>query len=366
MGKLQLARAVATFDLKNAVIAKKRAETDLLTKVRGNYFGVLVAQESIRLNRALVKFTNNVYQVYVEQLKRGGFAAPYEPMYLRALAGQARGALIQSRNRRTSAWKQLAAAIGMPTLPPTQLAGRLDIPIPNFDQACILRKILTDHTDVLTATTSLQQAEFQLKLNRLTPIPDPTLRLMVQRDSTGPPFGTSPSVVLTFPIPVWDRNQGNILNAQAALQRIHGEIPRVQNELSRTLADAFERYDNNRQLLVIYRDQVLPDLVRVYRGTYARFRDEPGPPVGNPPGLTDLVVAEQNLAAAVGTYITTLGQVWQGVVDVADLLQTPDLFGLQGGCCQVGEIPDLEKLNLPAPKADTGLSTLPAPRAEKP
>ena len=48
-------------------------------------------------------------------------------------------------------------------------------------------------------------------------------------------------------------------------KRLHGEVPRVSNELSRTLADAYERYDNNRQLLVIYRDQVLPDLVRVAR-----------------------------------------------------------------------------------------------------
>jgi outer membrane protein, heavy metal efflux system len=350
MGKLQLARAVASFDLKNAVIAKKRAETDLMTKVRGTYFAVLVAQESVRLNRALVKFTTNVYQVYVEQLKRGGFAAPYEPMYLRALAGQARGALIQSRNRRTSAWKQLAAAIGLPTMPPTQLAGRLDIPIPQFDQACILQKVLADHTDVLTATTSIHQAEFALKLARLTPIPDVNLRAMIQRDQTGPPFGTSPSFVMSMPIPVWDRNQGNILQAQAALERIHGEVPRVQNELTRILADAFERYDNSRQLIVIYRDQVLPDLVKVYRGTYARWNNEPGPPVGNPPGLTDLVVAEQNLVAAVGTYISTLGQLWQGVVDVADLLQTPDLFGLQGGRCQVAEIPDLDKLMLPPPR----------------
>jgi cobalt-zinc-cadmium efflux system outer membrane protein len=348
MGKLPLARAVAAFDLENAVIAKRRAETDLLARVRGGYFGVLVAQESIRLNRALVKFTNNVYQVYADRLKRG-FARPYEPMYLRALAGQARGSLIQSRNRRTAAWKQLAASIGLPTMPPTQLAGRLDIAIPDFDQACVLQKILATHTDVLTATTSLRQAEFQLKLARLTPIPDVNLRVMVQRDTSGPPFGTSPSVVMSMPIPVWDRNQGHIMQAQAALVRLHGEIPRVQNELARTLAEAFERYDNSRQLLAIHRDQVLPDLVRVYHGTYARFRDEPGPPVGSPPGLTDLVVAEQNLATAIGTYITTLGQAWQGVVDVADLLQTPDLFGVQGGCCRVAEIPDLEKLLLPTP-----------------
>ncbi len=351
MGKLPLARAIAAFDIRNAEIARKKAESDLATRVRGNYFGVLVAQESVRINRALVKFTTNVYQVYLEQLKRGGFAAPYEPMYLRALAGQARGALIQSRNRRTSAWKQLAAAIGMPAMCPTQLAGRLDIPIPEFDQACILKKILADHTDILTAVTSIHQSEFQLKLARLTPIPDVNLRVMVQRDNTGPPFGTSPSVAVSMPIPVWDRNQGNILSAQAALVRLHGEVPRVQNELSRNLADAYERYDNNRQLLILYRDQILPDLVRAYRGVYARFRDEPGPPVGSPPNLNDLVVAQQNLAAAVGTYVTTLGQAWQGVVDVADLLQTPDLFGLEGGNCRVAEIPDLEKFTLPRPRA---------------
>ena len=345
MGKLPLARAIAAFDLRNAEIAKKKVESDLATKVRGTYFAVLVAQESIRLNRALVKFTNNVYQVYSVQLEKGGFVAPYEPMYMRFLAGQARGALIQSRNRRTSAWRQLAAAIGMPTMPPTQLAGRIDIPVPDFDLACIQRKILVDHTDILTATTSIHQAEFQLKAARLVLIPDVNLRVMVQRDNTGPPFGTAPSVVMSMPIPVWDRNQGNIMQAQAALVRLHGEVPRVQNDLTRTLADAYERYDNNRQLFVLYRDHTLPDLVQVYRGVYASFREE------GRNGLTELVVAEQNLATAVGTYITTLGQLWQGVVDVADLLQTPDLFGLQGGCCRVAEIPDLEKLTLPPPRA---------------
>ena len=41
--KLQLARAVATMDLRNAELALRRAETDLLRTVRGAYFGVLVA-----------------------------------------------------------------------------------------------------------------------------------------------------------------------------------------------------------------------------------------------------------------------------------------------------------------------------------
>src|SRR5262249_19849379 len=61
-----------------------------------------------------------------------------------------------------------------------------------------------------------------------------------------------------------------------------------------------------------------------------------------PPTLNDVVVAQQNLAQSVATYLTTLGGLWQAVVDLAGLLQTDDLFGMKTD--EVADIPDLEKL----------------------
>jgi cobalt-zinc-cadmium efflux system outer membrane protein len=348
-GKLQLARAVAAMDLKNAELDLYNTQTSLATRVRSGYFAVLVAQESLRLNRALVKFTTDVYQIQVEQVKRGGFAALYEPMYLRALATQARAALVQARNRRTAAWKELAATMGLPGMPPVQLAGRLDIPIPVFDYKSVLAKVLANHTDIKTAENSLVQAQYQLELAKVTPIPDVNVRVLVQKDRTGPPFQVSPSVAVSVPVPVWDKNQGNILTAQGAVERTGEGAHRARSDLTNRLADAFERYENGRVLLAYYRDQILPDLVRVYRQLIRRYDIEaavpPGvAPVSSPPGFTDLVVAQQNLAAAVATYITTLGGLWQAVVDVADPLQTLDLFAVLGPRQDVAEIPDLEKL----------------------
>src|SRR5262249_62168837 len=112
----------------------------------------------------------------------------------------------------------------------------------------------------------------------------------------GPPFQLTPSVMVSIPVPVWDRNQGAILQAQAALVRVKEEAHRARTELTSNLAEAFERYENNRVLLGYYRDQVLPDLVRVYRGVYERYQREPAGPAGAPPGFTDVVVAQQNLA----------------------------------------------------------------------
>jgi cobalt-zinc-cadmium efflux system outer membrane protein len=351
-GKLQLARASATMKVRNAELALRRAQTDLMTHVRSGYFQVLVARENIRITKVLAEFADRVYEVQLGQLLGGGrkgalpgLVGSYEPMYLRALTMQTRGSLVQARNAYISAWKQLAAVMGVPAMPLTALVGRVDMPVPIYDYDKVLARVLARHTDVLTADTSLQQARLDLQRAKVEPYPDVNVRVMVQRDYTSPTFAVSPSVAVSVPVPIWNRNQGGIQQAQATLAQMAEEPHRVRTALTATLAQAFERYKNNRVLLGFYREQILPDLVRVYNGVYERYRQEP--PGGTKPEFNDVVVAQSNLASAVTTYVATLGAMWQAVVDVTDLLQTNDLFQVNGEPAaveHVAAIPDLEKL----------------------
>jgi cobalt-zinc-cadmium efflux system outer membrane protein len=338
-GKLQLARAVATLDLRNSELALKRAQTDLLTRIRTGYFQVLVARENIRISKTLADFADKVYQTVLIQMKVGRIAAFYEPMYLRALALQTRGNLVIARNAYVSTWKQLAAAMGTLGMPLTELTGRVDMPVPVFEFEKVLDRVLKQHTDVLTAENSLAQARLNVQLARVQPIPDVDVRLLVQRDFTGPPFEIAPSVQVSVPVPVWNRNQGGIRQAQGNLVNMSEEPHRVRNALTTTLTQAFERYQNNRVLLAYYREQILPDLVRVYDGVYLRYINQEAN------AFNDVVVAQGNLASAVQSYVTDLGQMWQSVIDVTDLLQTPDFFQLGGVPTEsCAAVPDLEKL----------------------
>lgn len=344
-GKLKLAQAAAAMDYFNAQVALRRARMDVAGQVRAGYFAVLVARENMRVNRALAEFTEELFSIQVKQVK-GGQAAAYEPMQLRVLATQARANLVQARNRYTSAWKQLAAAMGLPGMPPTELAGRPDIAIPAFKFEATLARVLQGHTDVLTAQNSIMKARYNLRLAKITPVPDVDVRMMLQKDFTGPPFEMSPSVMVGVPVPVWDRNQGNIMQAQAQLVRAVEESHRVRNDLTTKLADAFERYENNRVLLAYYRDQILPDQVRAYRGVYERHQQQP-----DMVGFGDIVNAQQTLATAVTTYIASLGAQWTAVVDVSTLLQTDDLFSgsdWTGDPLCVAAVPDLTQL-MPLP-----------------
>jgi cobalt-zinc-cadmium efflux system outer membrane protein len=340
-GKLKLAEAAATMDLLNARLSLRKAQADLATQVRSGYFAVLVAQENVRASRALVTLADQVYGIQIDQLKVGE-AASYEPMQLSVLAMQARGALAVARNRYISAWIQLAATLGLPALPPTELAGRVDMQLPVFQFKPVLARVLSSHTDTLTAQNSILKARFNLHLAQVTPIPDVMLHLAVQKDYSMPPFETTYSIQLGVPVPLWDQNKGNIRQAQSNLLNAIDEPHRVRDDLTTRLTDAFERYSNNLILVQYYRERILPDQVRAYLSVLQRHQLEP-----DKVSFGDIVTAQQTLATAITTYVTTLGALWQAVTDVGGLLQTNDLFqmgpeALPRQC--VAPVPELDQL----------------------
>jgi cobalt-zinc-cadmium efflux system outer membrane protein len=335
-GKLRLQGAAAEMDVRNAELALRRARSDLATQVRNAYFGLLVAHESMRVNRALAQFTDEIYRLQRE-LVPSGFAAAYEPATLRAQAYAARLAHKQAIGSYVYAWKQLVAVIGMHQLPLTEVAGRIDRLIPYFEFDTILAHVRAQHTDVLTARNAIQKARYNLMLAQITPLPDIDVRLAVLKETTQPPFTWVHSLQVGVPFPIWDQNKGNIIAAQSALDRATEEPHRAEVSLTNTLATAYTAYKNNLEALEHYRRYILPDQVRYYRGVFRRRE------VDLNVGFVDLVQAQQTLATSVTSYLSVLGQLWTSVVNVADLLQTDDLFQM-GQPHELPELPDLEAL----------------------
>jgi outer membrane protein, heavy metal efflux system len=331
-GKLKLAQAAALMNLFNTQLALRRAQTDLMAQVRGGYFAVLVARESMKWNRGLQQFTEQIYEVYLDNAILGNYAG-YEPMQLRALTMQARATLSQARFRYLTAWKQLAATLGLPGLPLTELEGNVEaMAVPLFDREAALTRVLSTHTDVLTARNTLQRARYDLETAKVAPVPDVDVRVTVQKDYTTPPFTIAHNVQVGVPIPIWDQNRGNIRQAQGALLRATEEEHRVRAALSSSLADAFERYESNRRLVRDYHDRIIPDLSQVYTSTLNRFANQ----VANLGDTTtfasgavafaDVITSQQLYVTAIATYAGALRDQWQAVVDLASLLQSDDLF----------------------------------------
>jgi cobalt-zinc-cadmium efflux system outer membrane protein len=319
-GKLKLAQAAASIDVLNAQLALRRTQIEVASQVRSNYFAVLVAQETFKAAYALTTFTDEAYGIWTDQVFAQQ-AAPYEPLQLRVLSFQARGYLVQARNRYDAAWKQLAASLGNPSMPPTQLAGRVDSPAPVFRYQDVLDRINSRHTDVLSAANSVLKERYVLRLAQVTPIPDVHLQLALQHDYTTTPNHFTQNVQIGLPVPIFDRNQGEIHRAEAALARAELEGSRVRNDLAARLAGAFERYENNRKLLEYYKNHMLPDQVMAFRGLYQQYELQT-----EKVNFTALLQGQQILGQTVTAYLTVLGDLWTSVVDVANVSQIDDLF----------------------------------------
>ena len=335
-GKKTIAREASRRDVLIAEQRLKQTESDLQAQVRAGYFAVLSARENYRVTKGLTELTDELFGVLLLQM-RGGEVAAYEPMQIRVLAMQSRQTLVLARNRYVSAWKQLAATLGTPTMALTALEGRIDMPVPHFEHDKVLAHVLSYHTEVIAAHLGVDKNRLQLRMAEVQPYPDVTLRTGFQKDYSTPPFGTLANVTVSVPFPLWDRNQGNIQSARAHLQRAMEDNLRVRNDLTTRTAEAFERYDNNRALLEMYRKDILPNQVQAFRAALARHAVVGGV------NYIDVVTSQQTLASLIGNYLTALNDQWTSVVDISNLLQTSDLFQMHP-VDDVAPVPNVQEI----------------------
>ena len=336
-GKLTLAGAANLMALRNAELAFKRARSDLATTIRGDYYTLLVAKETVRVNKALAEFTDKIFLLQADLLA-GGFAASHEPAALRSQAFLVRLGYQQAIANYVYAWKQLVADMGMSQLPLSQVEGEVDRLVPYYDYDAILAHVLRNHTDMLTAMNTIKGAEYNLKLARVTPIPDVEVRGDLFKEHMIQPFQNYFMVSLSIPFPVWDQNKGAIRAAAASKVRAVEQPHAVEVNLTTNLATAYATYMTSLYSMDFYRRNILPDQVRYYRGVFERRKVDPSVAFG------DLVQAQQTLVADVTAYLGILNSLWTSVVSVADFLQTDDLFQLSKPM-ELPRLPDLEALH---------------------
>jgi outer membrane protein, heavy metal efflux system len=222
-------------------------------------------------------------------------------------------------------------------LPLSEVAGRIDAYIPHFDYDRVLAHVLQNHTDVLTARNGIEKAKYQLKLAQITPYSDVAFQLSVGKDVSLSPFQWCVSGSVGVTLPVWDQNRGNIIQAEAALVRAAEQPHATEITISQNVQNAYNNYKNALLGLDIYRRNILPDQVRYYRGVLDRRQIDMNAQFG------DLVQAQQTLAGNVSAYLTLLGQLWTSAVQVADFLQTDDLFQLANPEA-IPALPDMSQL----------------------
>jgi cobalt-zinc-cadmium efflux system outer membrane protein len=141
--------------------------------------------------------------------------------------------------------------------------------------------------DVLAAEADLRGGQAQLALQKAMRIPDPTFSVGAEHN----PPGGGPAVDtflfgLSFPLPLWNRNGGNIKAAQAAVDQFGDALGKIKAQAAADIANAEIAYDEARESWLRYRDELAPKSAQVRESV--RFKYEKGAAT-----LVDLLNAEQ-------------------------------------------------------------------------
>jgi cobalt-zinc-cadmium efflux system outer membrane protein len=141
--------------------------------------------------------------------------------------------------------------------------------------------------DVLAAEADLQGGQAQLQLQKAMRIPDPAILIGAEHN----PPGGGPAVDtflfgLSFPLPLWNQNGGNIKAAQAAVDQFGDALGKIKAQAAADIASAEIAYDEARESWLRYRDELAPKSAQVRESV--RFKYERGAAT-----LVDLLNAEQ-------------------------------------------------------------------------
>jgi outer membrane protein, heavy metal efflux system len=311
-GKLGLAQAAALAEVTRTEAALEQARAELAAQVQSKYFALMTTAEALRIAEEMSRTAEALAERLQKLLDSGQAVAPHEVAQARALAGVARGEVVQAANRRTAAAKQLAAVTGAADFVAPIAAGRV-LPAYSFDR--VQQHVLASHSELKAAAAQVERARFQLELARVTPHPNVETNTYVQHDyqTHTPQFGVQIGVAL----PVFDRNQGNIAQAEAHLVRATHEAARVRLDLSQRLTETYERYATNRRLLDQYRTTILPEQLKAFDGLRKRYEQEPAKV-----SFSEVVLAQQTLAQTYAGYLNVLSAAWQAVAELSRLMQT--------------------------------------------
>ncbi len=255
-GKLRLNRAVAAQEIQQAEYAWQAQRFRVLTDVRRGFYDVLIAQRTVELAEQLVGIGERGVKA-AEELLKAKEVARADVLQARIEANSARILLEKARNRHTGAWRNLVAVVGNPALQPAPLAGGLQDGSVQFTWEDTRDRLLAESPQLAGAQAGVARAQAALSRECAGRIPNVDLQAGVQFDNAT--RDTIANVAIGVPLPVYNRNQGNIARAQAELAAAQHEVRRVRLALEQRLAAVFEQYATAHQQVEKYTRDIMPD-----------------------------------------------------------------------------------------------------------
>ncbi|WP_306409261.1 TolC family protein [Herbaspirillum sp. RV1423] len=236
----------------------KRAE--IRSGVTAAYFETLIAQERLRLAEDLLKLTERSTAMTARRVSAGKIS-PVEETKARVADASARLALGQASSDLTLARKRLTAYWGDFGSTLTPAVGNVET-MPALPAITGLIDRVNDGPAIKLARLEVERRRALAKIESAKRIPDLTVSLGSKRDEEA--RRNMWVVGVSIPIPVFDSNKGNELEAIKRVDKARDEQAATEIRIQGEAAQSYERMRNAVQEVDALRRDIIPGAESAY------------------------------------------------------------------------------------------------------
>ncbi|ELP30045.1 outer membrane efflux protein [Rhodopirellula baltica SWK14] len=254
--KLALNRSVLNEALRAQLMQLEAQKYRIATDIRVAFYDALAAQLRVNLIRDFQSVADTGVDL-AEQLKEAQEGSQLEVVQAKVQQNEIRLALRQAQVQFDAAWRELAALAGTPDMTPVSLQGVLPSMEAKLDWPSVASTMIASSPEVQAAQARINQARANICRQEVQPIPNLDVQFAAGVDN-----GTDNGLInlqIGAPIPVFNKNQGNIRAARAEYARALQELDRTEKSIKARLAAVSRDYDSSSVAVEQYTSDILPN-----------------------------------------------------------------------------------------------------------
>jgi cobalt-zinc-cadmium efflux system outer membrane protein len=308
----RIAAAERRQDVASAELNAMRAE--IRAAVMAAFFDVLVAQERFLLTQELVELSQRATTAASKRVTAGK-VSPVEETKARVAEASVRVELSQAATNLKMARKRLTAIWGNATPRFERAEGQVEA-LPALPALKDLTARLANAPGLARAQLEVNRRQALVEVERSLRIPDVTLSLGGRRNNE---IGLNQALLgVSLPIPIFNRNQGNILEALRRTDKARDELSGTETRLNNEIAQAFERLNVARQEIEILQREILPGAQSAYDAATKGY-------IMGKFSFLEVLDAQRTLFQAKSQYLRALAEAHRSAAEIERVLgEAPD------------------------------------------
>ncbi len=310
-GKLTLAQAVVAREIDQATLELVAERFAVVGAVRAAFYEAYILQKRAEILAELVKLADEaVANGKVLLDAKPPLIARLDYIQLEVERERFRAELLSAQRELPGTYRRLAAVAGTPTAIPSAVEGTFD-GLPAYDPDAAREAVLTYHPQVRAARVGVDRAQAAVRRAEVEPIPNVSayvgyIRQFENRSHDG-------AIGFSVPVPVWNKNQGNIRAAKAELGMAIQTVGQTENDLAARVATAFQAYSSARARAEVYQKELLPRAEETHKLSLVAFK-------GGQFEYLRVIQAQRAIAEARLEHNKSIGEAWKAAAELSGLL----------------------------------------------